>query len=65
MFTAREKEVLALAAAGLTNKLIAEKLVISTHTVKAHLENIYAKYGVHNRVQVCVKYLESLKNNKE
>jgi DNA-binding NarL/FixJ family response regulator len=47
----REREVLELASAGLSNSEIAERLVISTNTVKFHLRGIYASLGVHNRVQ--------------
>ena len=47
----REREILELAASGLSNKEIAERLVISTNTVKFHLRGIYASLGVHNRVQ--------------
>ena len=42
----REKEVLKLVALGLTNKVIAEKLYISTHTVITHRKNITAKLGI-------------------
>jgi DNA-binding NarL/FixJ family response regulator len=47
----REREVLDLAASGLSNKEIAEQLVISTNTVKFHLRGIYCSLGVHNRLQ--------------
>ena len=47
----REREVLDLAVSGLSNKEIAERLVISTNTVKFHLRRIYSILGVHNRVQ--------------
>jgi DNA-binding NarL/FixJ family response regulator len=47
----RELEVLELAACGMSNKEIAERLVISYNTVKFHLRTIYATLGVHNRVQ--------------
>lgn len=42
----REKEVLKLVALGMTNKEIAEKLFISTHTVITHRKNITAKLGI-------------------
>jgi DNA-binding NarL/FixJ family response regulator len=47
----REREILDLVASGLSNKEIAELLVISTNTVKFHLRGIYGSLGVHNRVQ--------------
>jgi ATP/maltotriose-dependent transcriptional regulator MalT len=47
--TAREVEVLSLAALGLPVKGIGERLTISRGTVKSHLEHIYAKFGVVNR----------------
>ena len=49
--SAREREVLQLAAAGMSNKEIAEHLVISLNTVKFHLRSIYSRLGVSNRVQ--------------
>ncbi len=49
--TYQEKEVLELLKLGLINKEIAVKLNVSVHTVKTHLENIYRKLGVLNRVQ--------------
>lgn len=45
----REIEVLSLIAVGLTNSEIADRLVLSTHTVKAHTRNIYSKLDAHNR----------------
>jgi DNA-binding CsgD family transcriptional regulator len=53
--TAREAEILELVAAGLTNAAIAERLWISPGTVKKHLENVYAKLGVANRVAAVVR----------
>jgi HD-GYP domain-containing protein (c-di-GMP phosphodiesterase class II) len=47
--TAREVEVLRLVARGLSNKAIAERLVISPKTVGNHVEHIYAKIGAGNR----------------
>ena len=56
MLTAREKEIFQFMIKGLNNTEIAEILVISKHTVKAHKENIYSKLKVHNTVQAVVKY---------
>ncbi len=47
--TARELEVLRLLAQGLTDAQIAEQLVLSLHTIHAHLRTIYSKLGVTSR----------------
>ncbi len=47
--TGRELEVLRLVAAGKSNRLIADALVISEHTVARHLQNIFRKLGVSSR----------------
>lgn len=47
----RELEVLRLVAAGLTNREIADELVIALSTVKSHTNSIYGKLGVKNRTQ--------------
>ena len=47
--TAREVEVLVLVARGLTKKQIAQQLSLSTKTVNAHVEHMYAKLGVTSR----------------
>jgi len=47
----REREILAYVAAGRTNAQIADELVVALTTVKTHLDNIYRKLGVRNRVQ--------------
>jgi DNA-binding CsgD family transcriptional regulator len=47
--TAREAEVLVLLARGLSNKQIAERLVITPKTAGNHVEHIYAKIGAFSR----------------
>jgi DNA-binding NarL/FixJ family response regulator len=49
--TPRELEVLKLIAAGLSNKEIAEALVLSEKTVKNHINNIFSKLHVYDRSQ--------------
>jgi two-component system nitrate/nitrite response regulator NarP len=53
--TEREREVLELLAKGLTNKEIAETLVITTNTVKRHLKSIFAKLDIHTRAAAVAK----------
>jgi DNA-binding NarL/FixJ family response regulator len=52
--TKKEKKVLRLLMCGLQNVEIAKQLEISVHTVKAHIERIYYKLKVKNRVQASV-----------
>lgn len=47
--TAREQEVMGLVSTGCTNAQVAARLSITSLTVRKHLENIFAKLGVHNR----------------
>jgi DNA-binding CsgD family transcriptional regulator len=50
--TPMELEVVRLAAAGLTNPAIGERLFISRGTVKTHLLHVFAKLGVHTRAEL-------------
>jgi DNA-binding NarL/FixJ family response regulator len=50
----REREVLAMVARGLPNKLIARELAISEKTVKAHLTSVYRTIGVTDRTQAAL-----------
>lgn len=49
--TAREEELLRLAADGLTNREIADELVLSVRTVRNHMSNIYSKLHVRSRAE--------------
>lgn len=52
MLTARERQVAELVTQGLSNRQIAERLVLSTRTVDRHLENILCKLGYSSRAQI-------------
>lgn len=55
LLTPREREVLALLAEGLTNRRIAERLIVSEHTVHRHVANILRKLGVHTRTAAAAR----------
>ncbi|MBM2825487.1 MAG: LuxR family transcriptional regulator [Dehalococcoidales bacterium] len=49
--SSREREILQLAANGLRNRVIADKLSISVRTVEGHFNSIFAKFGVSSRIE--------------
>lgn len=53
--TPREREVLGLLAEGLSNKAIADRLDISEHTAKFHVNAVLAKLGVQRRTEAVVR----------
>ena len=55
MLSEREYTVLRLVGEGLSNQEIARNLVVTVSTVKTHLNNIYAKFHVHTRLQAVTK----------
>jgi len=54
----REVEVLRLLAQGMTNKDIAQTLILSVRTIEAHLRNIYGKLGVRSRTEAALWAVE-------
>jgi predicted ATPase/DNA-binding CsgD family transcriptional regulator/DNA-binding XRE family transcriptional regulator len=50
--TARQREVVALVARGLTNEQIANELVISPATARAHVEHVFDRLDLHSRAQI-------------
>jgi len=52
----REKQVLGLAAAGLANKELADRLAITEATVKTHLTRVFRKLGVRSRAELAAAY---------
>lgn len=62
--TPRESEILEWVARGKTNPEIAEILLIAPTTVRRHLENVYAKLGVHTRTAAVTRYFGLLGNRE-
>ena len=54
--SAREREILELIIAGLSNKEIAGRLSVSVSTLRWHLKQIHKKLHVHSRIEVVMKY---------
>lgn len=48
----REQQVAALACLGYTNRQIANRLVISTETVKSHVRNVLNKFNLHSKIEL-------------
>lgn len=65
--TKRERQVIELIAEGSTNKEIAQKLHLSTFTVKSHVHNILEKLALNSRVQIAkhAHLSDDFKSNKE
>ncbi len=58
--TRREREIAALVAEGMTNREIAERLVLSERTVEGHIANLFAKLNVNSRTQLATWYLRTV-----
>jgi DNA-binding CsgD family transcriptional regulator len=56
----RERQVIEMAALGLSNSQVAERLSLSVHAVKFHLAAVYRKLGVANRTEAAVAYVRTV-----
>ena len=61
--TLREHEILQLLSEGLQNKIIADRLMLSVHTVKVHVHNLIRKLRAHNRTQATAIYRDSMEHH--
>lgn len=64
LLTKRETEILYLIVAGFSNQNVADKLFISSNTVKTHVSNLYKKIDVTNRVQAILWATENLSHHQ-
>jgi len=58
ILSGRENEIMVLVSAGKLNKQIAEELNCEETTIKKHLQHIYPKLGVQNRIQASFRFME-------
>jgi DNA-binding CsgD family transcriptional regulator len=56
LLTARQAEIIALAAEGLTNDQIARRLQISAHTVSTHMERLFLRNRLHSRAEAVARW---------
>ncbi len=63
LLTAREREIAALIAEGLSNKDIGSRLTISERTAEGHVERIRAKLGFHSRAQIAAWHAQLAKES--
>ncbi len=62
--TEREKEVLELVYKGYSNRQIAEQIIVSVHTAKAHVCKLLEKFDTSTRVELAVMAAEMFSNNE-
>ncbi len=54
--TKREREIIAMIAEGMSNKDIAQKLNLSSYTVKSHVHNVMEKLALHSRLEIAAHF---------
>lgn len=53
----RQREIMSLVAAGMSDKEIASRLHVSPYTVRTHLQRLYASHGLHNRAEAAATWM--------
>jgi DNA-binding CsgD family transcriptional regulator len=53
----RQREIMRLVAAGMSDKEIAARLHVSPYTVRTHLQRLYASHGLHNRAEAAATWM--------
>jgi predicted ATPase/class 3 adenylate cyclase/DNA-binding CsgD family transcriptional regulator len=62
--TPTEQRVVALIAEGLTNPMIAERLLMGRATVKTHVDHVFAKTGLHSRTELAAEYVRRVQGRR-
>ena len=61
----RQSEIMHLVATGLSDKEIASRLQVSPHTVRTHLQRLYAQHGLHNRAEAAASWMKGRSEPEE
>lgn len=61
----RQSEIMHLVATGLSDKEIASRLRVSPHTVRTHLQRLYAQHGLHNRAEAAASWMKGRSEPEE
>jgi DNA-binding CsgD family transcriptional regulator len=61
----RQREIMHLVAVGLSDKEIAAQLQVSPHTVRTHLQRLYAQHGLRNRAEAAANWTKRVPQNDD
>jgi DNA-binding CsgD family transcriptional regulator len=61
----RQREIMHLVAIGLSDKEIAARLQLSPHTVRTHLQRLYAQHGLRNRAEAAANWTKRVPQNDD
>lgn len=61
----RQREIMRLVATGLSDKEIAARLQVSPHTVRTHLQRLYAQHGLRNRAEAAANWTKRVPENDD
>ena len=61
----RQREIMHLVATGLSDKEIAAQLQVSPHTVRTHLQRLYAQHGLRNRAEAAANWTKRVPQNDD
>lgn len=61
----RQREIMGLVATGMSDKEIAARLQVSPHTVRTHLQRLYAQHGLRNRAEAAANWTKRVPQNDD